>query len=109
MYAHLVRYQASERGSAAQFVDEVLRQFDAMQDDLAGMIGSFLITRRDEGEALEITLFATEEDARGVEEHVRARPAPEGGTREVMAGHRSDVGGTELWDVWQGKQHFKTD
>ena len=108
MYAHLVRYEVGESANAEQFVDQVLAQFDAMQSEIPGMLGSFLLTRRDEGEALEITLWEKEADTVGIEEHVRGRPAIAGGAREVMTGRRSDVGGTPLWDVWQGRQEFKS-
>ncbi len=109
MFAHLVRYEVGQAENAESFIDEVLAQFDAFQAELPHMIGSFLLTRRAEGEALEITLWATEEDAREVETLVRGRVAPTAGAREVVIGRRGDLSGASLWDVWQGRQEFKSD
>ncbi len=108
MFAHLVRYEVGQAENAEAFIDEVLARFDAMQDDVPGMVGSFLLTRRDDGEALQITLWATEEDVQAVDALFEG-PAPEQGAREVVTGRRSDVAAAPLWDVWQGKQAFKTD
>ena len=109
MFAHLVRYEVGQAENAESFVDQVMAGFDAMQHDIPGLVGSFLLTRREDGEALQITLWDTEENARGAEAAVCSGPAPDTGAREVVTGRRADIAGTAIWDVWQGRQEFRTD
>ena len=102
MFAHLVRYEVGHSDNAEAFVDEVMAQFDAMQHDVPGLVGSFLLTRREDGEALQITYWDSEEEARDAADLVSARPAPETGAREVVTGRRAEGAGASIWDVWQG-------
>ncbi len=115
MYARLVRYGADQPGNAESFVDSLMRRFEAMQDDAPDMIGSFLLTRRDDGEAIEITFWDSEEAAQAGLDVVDADETS-GGTREAIATRRSDAApmtgdatSLELWEVWQGRQKWKAD
>ena len=109
MYAHLVRYEVAHSDNAESFIDEVMAQFNAMQHEVAGLVGSFLLTRRDDGEALQITFWDSEDDARSAEAVVCGEPAPDTGIREVVTGRRAEVAAGSIWDVWQGHQAFKSD
>ncbi len=109
MYARIVRYEVGQPENAESFIDEVRQQFDAMQHELPGMCGSFLITRAGDGEALEVTLWRTEEDAHEADAFFEARRSPDTGAREIMMGRRAVDSASPLWDVWQGRQEWRTD
>ena len=108
MFAHVVRYEVGRQENAAEFVDEVMAEFDRMQSELPG-IGSLLLTRRDDGEALQIVLFDTEEDANAAEPLLQGLRAPDTGAREVVTGRRPDQIGGALWKAWQGRWNLRTD
>ena len=117
MFARLVRYEVGQPENAEGFIDEVMRRFDAIQESCpSGMLGSFLFTRRPEGEALEVTLWEEEESAYEASAIFDAAGAPDTGAREVVTGRRADTAATAvdtsagaLWEVWQGRQEWKTD
>ncbi len=116
MYARLVRYEVGQPENAEGFIDAIMRRFDGMQHALPDMLGSFLLTRRDDGEALEITLWETAEAAQAAAATLDAGGVPETGAREVVVSRRGDTRATaddassvELWDVWQGEQKWKAD
>ena len=92
------------------FVDEVTRAFDAMQDALPdGAVGSLLLTRPEDGEALQLVFFATEDEALAAEGFFHALPAPNTGAREIVTGRRPDAIGRPLWRAWQGRWNLRTD
>ena len=109
MYARLVRYEVGQPENAESFVEEVLRQFDGMQGQLDGMCGSFLLTRPDEGEAIELTLWSSADAAEAAEERLQSVAAPDTGARELVSGRRGAAGEPTLWQVWQGRQEYKSD
>ena len=109
MYAHVVRYEVGREENAEPFVDEVMRAFDGMQDELPNALGSLLLTRPEDGEALQIILFATEEDARDAEGFLHSLPAPDTGAREVVTGRRPNAIGRPVWHAWQGRWNVRTD
>ena len=108
MFAQLVRYEVGQAENAEQFVDAVMSEFDGLQDELPLLQGSFLLTRRDDGEALALLLWESEDDAGAGADYFARTPAPDTGAREVVIGRRPDRASTEIWDVWQGRQLFKT-
>lgn len=115
VFARLVRYEVGQPQNAEGFIDEVMRRFDSIQESCpSGMVGSFLFTRRDEGEALEVTLWEKEEFVNDAATLLDAAPAPETGAREVVTGRRADTSATAvetssqaLWEVWQGRQEWR--
>jgi hypothetical protein len=109
VYAHIVRYEVGREENAEPFVDEVLRSFDVMQDDLPNAIGSLLLTRPEDGEVLQIFLFDTEEDADEAEGFFQSLPAPATGAREVVTGRRESSLGRPVWHAWQGRWNLRTD
>ena len=109
MVAHVVRYEVGQPENAESFVDEALAQFDSLQSQLPGLCGSFLLTRRDEGEAMGLLLFQTADDAQGALTHFEDLPAPDAGARELWAGRRAEEIPSAVWDVWQGRQDYKSD
>ena len=109
MYANVIRYEVGQSDNAERFVAEVRAQFDAMQGQLERLLGSFLITRAAEGEAIALFFWETLEDAHALNDVLAAQPAPDTGAREVMMGRRPVEDATPLWDVWQGVQRWKTD
>ena len=108
MVAHVIRYEVGQADNAESFVDEVLAQFNSLQDDVPGLRGSFLLTRRDDGEALGFLLFASEEDASDALQHLEEVGAPESGAREVWTGRRAEEVPSGVWAVWQGRQEYRT-
>jgi hypothetical protein len=108
MYAQLVRYEVGQAENAERFVDAVMAEFDSLQDELPLLQGSFLLTRRDEGEALALLLWESEEHAAVGADFFGRTSAPDTGAREVVTGRRPGRTSTETWDVWQGRQLFKT-
>lgn len=109
MFAHVVRYEVGREENAESFVDEVLQSFDAMQDDLPDAVGSLLLTRPEDGEALQIVFFENEEDALGAEGFFHNLSAPDTGAREIVTGRRPDALGRPLWRAWQGRWNLRTD
>ena len=116
MYARLVRYEVGQPENAESFIDAVMGRFDAIQHEVPDLLGSFLLTRRDDGEALEITLWETAEAAHAAAGVLDAAGVPDTGAREVVVARRGDTRATaddassvELWDVWQGEQKWKAD
>ena len=90
-------------------MDEVIELFDQIQDQLpSSALGSILLTRRDDGEAEQIVLFDTEEDALEAEDFFHTIPAPASGAREVVTGRRPDAIGP-LWRAWQGRWNLRAD
>lgn len=109
MFAHVIRYEVGREENAASFVDEVIETFDRMQAELpASALGSLLLTRREDGEAEQIVLFNTEEEALEAEDFFHTIPAPATGAREVVTGRRPDSLGP-LWRAWQGRWQVRTD
>lgn len=109
MYAHVVRYEVGSAENAASFIDEVSDLFDQMQGELPpSALGSLLLTRREGGEAEQIVLFNTEEEALEAEDFFHTIPAPASGAREVVTGRRSDALGP-LWRAWQGRWNLRAD
>jgi hypothetical protein len=108
VFAHIVRYEVGREENATSFVDEVIARFDAMQDELPSALGSLLLTRRDDGEALQIVFFNTEDEALDAEDFFHTIPAPDTGAREVVTGRRPDALGP-LWRAWQGRWNVRTD
>jgi hypothetical protein len=109
VFAHVIRYEVGREENAEPFVDEVMRGFDGMQNDLPNAIGSLLLTRPEDGEALQIVLFASEEDAVDAEPFFQELPAPDTGAREIVTGRRPDALGRPLWRAWQGHWNLRTD
>ena len=109
VFAHVVRYEVGREENAQTFIDEVVRTFDAMQDEIPGMIGSLLLTRAEDGEALQLAFFASEQDALEAEQSFHNQPAPDTGAREVVTGRRPDAIGRPLWKAWQGRWDVRTD
>jgi hypothetical protein len=109
VFAHVVRYEVGRDEKAESFVDEVMRAFDGMQADLPNALGSLLLTRPEDGEALQIVLFENEEDADGAEGFFNSLPAPDSGAREVVTGRRPDGLGGPVWHAWQGRWNLRTD
>jgi hypothetical protein len=109
VFAHVVRYEVGREENAESFVDEVMRSFDGMQGDLPNALGSLLLTRPEDGEALQIFLFENEEDADDAEGFLHTLPAPNTGAREVMTGRRPDGLGRPVWHAWQGRWNLRTD
>ena len=108
MVAHVIRFEVGNPDNAEAFVDFVRSQFDGLQDQLPGMAGSFLLTRRDEGEALAFFLFPTELEAGQAADALEALPAPETGARELWTGRRAEAVPSAVWEVWQGRQDYRT-
>jgi hypothetical protein len=109
VFAHVVRFEVGQEENSESFVDEVVSRFDAMQDDVPGMLGSILLTRGEDGEALQLVFFETEESALEAEGWFHRQPAPDTGAREVFTGRRPDALGRPLWQAWQGRWNVKTD
>ena len=109
MFAHVVRYEVGHEDNAEAFVGEVTRGFDGMPSDVSGLIGSLLLTRESDGEALQVLLFESEDAALAAEERLLAQPAPDTGAREVVTGRRPDSVGRPLWKVLQGRWAVRTD
>ena len=109
MVAHVIRYEVGMPENAEAFVDFVRAQFDSLQDQLPGLVGSFLLTRREEGEALALFFFPTELEAGQTAPQLEALPAPETGAREIWTGRRAEEVPSAVWEVWQGKQEYRTD
>jgi hypothetical protein len=109
VFAHVVRYEVGREENAEVFVDEVIQAFDSLQDEVPGMIGSLLLTRGEDGEALQIAFFETEDDAIAAEDAFHAQAAPDTGAREVVTGRRPDAIGRPLWKAWQGRWEIRTD
>jgi hypothetical protein len=108
MVAHVIRYEVGSADNAESFVDEALAQFDALQTELPGLQGSFLLTRRDDGEAIGFLLFNSEEDASDAVGYLDGLGAPESGARELWTGRRAEEVPAAVWDVWQGRQEYRT-
>ena len=109
MFAHVVRFEVGREENAETFVDEVMRAFDGMQDDLPQAVGSLLLTRPEDGEAVQIVLFDNEEDANDAEGFLQNLPAPDSGAREVVTGRRPNALGRPVWRAWQGRWNLRTD
>lgn len=109
MFAHVVRYEVGREENAEPFVDEVMRAFDGMQSDLPNAIGSLLLTRPEGGEAIQIVLFDSEDDAADAEGYLQSQPAPDTGAREVVTGRRESSLGRPVWHAWQGRWNLRSD
>jgi hypothetical protein len=109
MVAHVIRYEAGTAENAESFVDDALAQFDGLQSELPGLQGSFLLTRRDDGEAIGFLLFNSEDEASEAAAYLDGVAAPEAGARELWAGRRAEEVPSAAWDVWQGRQEYRTD
>jgi hypothetical protein len=109
VFAHVVRPEVGREKNAESFVDEVMRAFDGVQADLSNAIGSLMLTRPEDGEALQIFLFDTEEDADDAEGFLQSIPAPDSGAREIVTGRRPNALGRSLWHAWQGRWNLRTD
>ena len=108
MFALVVRYEVGQPENAETFVDEVVRAFDA-NGEVPGMIGSLLLTRPEDGEALQFLLFETAEAADAAENKVLEWPVPQTGARELVRGRRADLVGYPHWEAWQGRWNVRTD
>ena len=108
MVAHVIRYEVGHPENAESFVDEALAQFDALQSELPGLQGSFLLTRRDDGEAVGFLLFGSEDEASEAAAYLGGIAAPETGARELWTGRRAEELPSGVWDVWQGRQEYRT-
>jgi hypothetical protein len=108
MVAHVIRYEVGRPEHAESFVDEALAQFDSLQAELPGLQGSFLLTRRDDGEAIGFLLFGSEQEATDAVDHLNGLPAPESGARELWTGRRAKEIPAGCWDVWQGRQEYRS-
>jgi hypothetical protein len=108
MVAHVIRYEVGSPDHAEAFVDEALAQFDSLQSELSGLQGSFLLTRRDEGEAIGFLFFNSEEEASEAVSYLEGVGAPDSGARELWAGRRAEEVPSAVWDVWQGRQEYRT-
>jgi hypothetical protein len=109
VFAHVVRYEVGRQENAEAFVDEVIRGFGAAPPDVPGLVGSLLLTREADGEAIQLLLFESEEAALAAEDRLLAQPAPDTGAREVVTGRRPDSLGGPLWKAWQGQWSVRTD
>jgi hypothetical protein len=109
VFAHVVRYEVGQEENAESFVDEVIRGFDGTPQDIPGLIGSLLLTREVDGEAIQLLLFDTEDAAIAAEPTLLAQPAPDTGAREVVTGRRPDSIGRPLWKAWQGRWALRPD
>jgi hypothetical protein len=108
MVAHVIRYEAGSAERAESFVDDALAQFDSLQSEVPGLQGSFLLTRRDNGEAIGFLLFNSEEEAEQGVTYLDGVSAPESGARELWTGRRAEEVPSGVWDVWQGRQEYRT-
>ena len=108
MVAHVIRYEVGRREHAESFVDEALAQFDTLQSELPGLQGSFLLTRRDDGEAIGFLLFASEDEANEAVAYLGDIGAPDSGARELWTGRRAEEVPSAAWDVWQGRQEYRS-
>jgi hypothetical protein len=108
MVAHVIRYEVGRAEYAESFVDDALAQFDSLQSELPGLQGSFLLTRRDDGEAIGFLLFNSEEEASEAATHLVGVAAPDAGARELWTGRRAEELPSAVWDVWQGRQEYRT-
>jgi hypothetical protein len=108
VFALVVRYEVGRPENAEAFVEEVVRSFDG-NGDVPELIGSLLLTRPEDGEALQLLLFETAEAADAAEQHVQSWPVPEAGAREVVRGRRADLAGYPHWEAWQGRWSLRTD
>lgn len=108
MFALVVRYEVGRPENAELFVEEVIRGFD-QNGDVPGAIGSLLLTRPEDGEALQLFLFETAEAADDAEPQILSWPTPETGAREVVRGRRADLAGHPHWEAWQGRWNVRTD
>jgi hypothetical protein len=108
VFALVVRYVVGRQENAELFVEEVIRGFD-QNGDVPGVIGSLLLTRAEDGEALQLLLFETAEAATAAEAHIRSWPTPQTGAREVVRGRRADVVGHPHWEAWQGRWNVRAD
>jgi hypothetical protein len=108
MVAHVIRYEVGRAEQAESFVDDALAQFDSLQSDLPGLQGSFLLTRRDDGEAIGFLLFNSEEEASEGAAYLDGLAAPESGARELWTGRRAEEVPSLAWTVWQGRQEYRT-
>jgi hypothetical protein len=108
MVAHVIRYEVGSPERAESFVDEALAQFDSLQGELPGLQGSFLLTRRDDGEAIGFLLFASGEEAADAVAYLDGVGAPDSGARELWTGRRGEGVPDGVWDVWQGRQEYRT-
>jgi hypothetical protein len=106
--AHVIRYEVGQPEHAESFVDDALAQFDSLQGELPGLQGSFLLTRRDDGEAIGFLFFASEEEAADAVGHLNGLAAPDAGARELWTGRRAEEQPARVWDVWQGRQEYRT-
>jgi hypothetical protein len=108
MVAHVIRYEVGSPEHAESFVDDALAQFDSLQTELPGLTGSFLLTRRDEGEAIGFLLFASADEADEALSHLEGLAAPDAGARDVWTGRRAEAMPSGAWDVWQGRQDYRS-
>ncbi len=108
MVAHVIRYTVGSPKHAESFVDEALAQFDSLQSELPGLQGSFLLTRRADGEAIGFLLFASEEEAADAIGYLEGLGAPDSGARELWTGRRGEEVPDGVWDVWQGRQEYRS-
>jgi hypothetical protein len=108
VFALVVRYEVGRPENAELFVDEVIRGFD-QNGDVPEAIGSLLLTRPEDGEALQLFLFETAEAADDAEAQIRSWPTPQTGAREVVRGRRADVVGHPHWEAWQGRWNVRPD
>jgi hypothetical protein len=108
MVAHVIRYEVGRPENAESFVDDALAQFDSLQAELPGLQGSFLLTRRDDGEAVGFLLFNSEDEASEAAAYLDGVGAPESGARELWTGRRVQEVPGGVWDVWQGRQEYRT-
>ncbi len=106
--AHVIRYEVGSPEHAESFVDEALAQFDSLQNEVPGLQGSFLLTRRDDGEAIGFLLFASEEEAADAGAYLEGVGAPDSGARELWTGRRGEDVADGVWDVWQGRQEYRS-
>jgi hypothetical protein len=108
MVAHVTRYQVGSPEHAESFVDDALAQFDSLQRELPGLQGSFLLTRRDDGEAIGFLLFASGEEADEAVSYLGGVAAPDAGARELWTGRGAEELPSGAWDVWQGRQDCRS-
>jgi hypothetical protein len=108
MVAHVIRYEVGSPEHAESFVDDALAQFDSLQTELPGLQGSFLLTRRDDGEAIGFLLFSSEDEADEALSYLEGLGAPDAGARELWTGRRAADLPSATWDVWQGRQEYRS-
>jgi hypothetical protein len=108
MVAHVIRYEVGRAENAESFVDDALAQFDSLQSELPGLQGSFLLTRRDDGEAIGFLIFNSDEEASAAVTYLDGVAAPDSGARELWAGRRAEEVPSVAWDLWQGRQEYRT-